>query len=375
MLTLISVTALAADLAEVRSQINQLEKELLQTRQSNVSAANQLKKIKKLINLQHKEIQLSKIRVQELEKNLIDLGSQKRDLIVRINTQKSSINQRLKELNKITQTENLDTSWLNNFDSLTQKSYYLSHSLSRDLSQINEMKKNVHAVLGLELKILEEKNKIDFYVQEVSSQIALLSVNEEVQKDIIQNHRKSRLETLAKIQEMKEDENHLEKALQSRAQQDLAETANDSLLNLKGRLTAPLAGNIISGFGKNFNSKTNLLQFQKGISIQAVSNSAVKAVAEGKVVFTGPLKNYGLIVIIEHSGRYFSLYGQLSQIQVSVGEALVSGKILGKTSNEPLYFEIRNKNIALNPVDWFSANAFIANNIQPNHSMGSALRR
>ncbi len=96
------------------------------------------------------------------------------------------------------------------------------------------------------------------------------------------------------------------------------------------------------------------MTFQKGIGIQAPQNQAVRSVAPGEVVFAGPLKNYGEVVIVEHPGKYFTLYGNLANATVKRGAKVSNATSLGRTSNESLYFEVREKNVAANPLTWLS---------------------
>ena len=55
----------------------------------------------------------------------------------------------------------------------------------------------------------------------------------------------------------------------------------------------------------------------------------VVAPAAGRVVFAGPYRGYGRIVIIEHAGGWTSLVTGLARTDVLVGETLVAGAPLG----------------------------------------------
>jgi len=358
------------DLRAIRGEISMLEKDLLQSRENHASASAQVKKIKRLVALQKKEIEFSKKRVQELGTSLVNLSARKQELVANIATQKSALKRKLRELNKLTENESLDASWIKSIDRDNQKAYFLSKTLQKDLVRVSKLKSDVAEALALELKIIDERNKVDYYVQELSGQISLLSSNEGVYKEIITTNRASRLEALEKMRSLKESEQALEKTLSQHT--EIAkpapvitppvsalskDTIEVSLAALKGKLPFPADGNVLSGFGKSFNSKTNLLTFQKGITIGVRPSSAVRAVAPGKVVFSGPLKNYGQIVILEHRGQYFSLYGQLGRATVASGATIQQGDTVGQSSGEPLYFEIRNRNVAVNPVQWLANGA------------------
>lgn len=345
------------DLSVVRSEINAIERDLLQGNESQASASGQLKKIRKLLALQQKEIQLSRAKVKELSESMQTLSTQKQALLSNIEKQKAGLKLKLRELDKLTQAEALDASWLTMLDVDNQKSYYLAKTLKKELAAVESLKKDVQAALALELKILEEKNKLDYYVQELHSQMSLLGANEQIQSEIFRTNRANRLEALRRMKSLKDSEREIESMISSFRE---PETVEVTLAGLKGKLPFPVEGQILSGFGKSFNPKTNLLTFQKGITLGAKPSSDVKAVSGGKVVFAGPLKNYGLVVILEHPGQYYTLYGQLGSVGVALGGKIGQGGVVGRTNGEPLYFEIRDKNVAINPVQWLSAGDAVA---------------
>lgn len=366
----------------IRSEINSLEKDLLASRESQSSASTQLKKIRKLLMLEQKEIGLSRKKINEMSESLGDLSKQKQSLQENIEKQKISLKVRLRELNRLTQSEALDAHWLSGIETENSKTYFLSKVLKKDLTSVDRLRQDVVEAQNLELRMIEEKNKLDYYVQELQSQMTMLGANEEVQKEIIRTNRSNRLDRLARMRSLRESEHEVELMIAGlrKEQKERAETRGGSsvsqslqtppatkkpilttpsvgLASVKGKLPLPVEGQVLSAFGKSYNSQTNLLTFQKGITFGSQPSSEVKAVSDGKVVFAGPLKNYGLITIVEHPGQYYTLYGQMGNVAVSEGAEVHQGDVLGKTANDPFYFEIRNKNVAINPLQWISTDS------------------
>jgi septal ring factor EnvC (AmiA/AmiB activator) len=65
----------------------------------------------------------------------------------------------------------------------------------------------------------------------------------------------------------------------------------------------------------------------------------------------------GNLVILNHGGNHFSLYGYLGAMSVSVGQAVQEGQPLGQVGPSPagppaLYFEMRIDGRAVDPVQW-----------------------
>ena len=67
---------------------------------------------------------------------------------------------------------------------------------------------------------------------------------------------------------------------------------------------------------------------------------------------------YGMIVILNHGDGYYTLYAHLSEIDVSVGQEVLSGAMIGKSGDTgslkgpELHFEVRKGGTSLDPQEW-----------------------
>jgi septal ring factor EnvC (AmiA/AmiB activator) len=122
----------------------------------------------------------------------------------------------------------------------------------------------------------------------------------------------------------------------------------------KGTLRLPVAGKVVSGFGRQFDPKSNLWVFKKGLEVMPARDGPVSAVYPGRVVFAGELFSYGNVVILDHGKNFYSLAARLSRIDLRVGDLVAEGDPIGQVvkSGETLYFEIRSGNVAVNPLKW-----------------------
>ena len=98
-----------------------------------------------------------------------------------------------------------------------------------------------------------------------------------------------------------------------------------------------------------------------GIDVLADEGTAVRAAGKGEVIFAGPgPEEYGLTVIIYHSGRWTTTYSYLSKISVKLGDKVKSGErigLVGQTglaSKPQLHFEIRRNKRALDPARYLT---------------------
>lgn len=132
-----------------------------------------------------------------------------------------------------------------------------------------------------------------------------------------------------------------------------------NILDKKGRLVLPVKGKILNKFGRQKDKQYGSFIVHNGINIKAKSGTPVRAVFNGKVLYTGELEGYGNLVIIGHGKDYHSLYGHLDRIDAKPNQVVQSGDIIGRSGDtgslvgETLYLEMRKKGKPIEPVRWF----------------------
>jgi septal ring factor EnvC (AmiA/AmiB activator) len=129
---------------------------------------------------------------------------------------------------------------------------------------------------------------------------------------------------------------------------------------LKGKLPYPAPGIIEVGFGKVVNPRFNTVTVQKGVDIRAPAGTPVKAVAGGTVAYSGWLRGYGNLLILDHGGGYHSLVAHLATVTPRVGDTVAAGDLVGEVGDTGslkgayLYFEIRRAGQAVDPAPWLA---------------------
>lgn len=127
--------------------------------------------------------------------------------------------------------------------------------------------------------------------------------------------------------------------------------------NNRGHLPWPVdVGNIDVHFGIETIPGTKLTRKSDGIEIALPQGSAVKSIADGEVSYAADIQGEWT-VFIRH-GKYFSVYGHLSSISVSRGQAVKAGSIVGRSGTNidgdgSLLLMINNeKSVPLDPEQW-----------------------
>jgi septal ring factor EnvC (AmiA/AmiB activator) len=133
----------------------------------------------------------------------------------------------------------------------------------------------------------------------------------------------------------------------------------------RGYLAWPAKGKIISRFGREEVPGLKTWIVREGIRIATEPSAPVVAAMGGKVIYAGPFRTYGNVVIIDHEKGFFTIYGLLSRIDAVKGQeipvqtqlglagddtqAVSSGK---RSAGSAVYFEIRKGDRAIDPVKW-----------------------
>jgi septal ring factor EnvC (AmiA/AmiB activator) len=94
-----------------------------------------------------------------------------------------------------------------------------------------------------------------------------------------------------------------------------------------GSYLLPVDGRLIAGMGEISDAGVHA----RGLTFEARSYSAVVAPAAGRIVYAGPFRGYGDIVIIDHGRGLTTLITNLGELAIKVGDAVQRGQALGRT--------------------------------------------
>ena len=112
----------------------------------------------------------------------------------------------------------------------------------------------------------------------------------------------------------------------------------------------PLEGPVISTFGQRRSG------WHGGVDIRAPVGTLVQAAAGGVVVTSGVEAAYGLVVKVEHTSGFVTVYAHNDVNLVEVGDRVDLGDVIalvgrtGRATTDHLHFEIRHEGRAYNPL-------------------------
>ena len=126
-----------------------------------------------------------------------------------------------------------------------------------------------------------------------------------------------------------------------------------NFLKMKGKLSWPLHGKIISKFGLMKNKELNTTTENIGIEIKSYKKSDILSVFDGVVTEISYVKGY--IVIILHGEGYRTVYWGMKEISVEENDYVQLGMPIGRLDKgEILQFQVWNKERKENPEKWLS---------------------
>ena len=358
------VTPLVDQLHVVRKKLLHTEKELLESVHLQKKAQAQVQKIKLLIELQKEESKLGKKRLQELSSTISELENRRFELNEKIRASQKKIRKFLMVMN-----ESLGSEISTQDEIMGPKRQVLARLVENGLKEITIFRVDLDDADELEERIQEEKQHLAYLMQDLNEQETLLEFNRQLQTDIFQKKHEQRLAQFESYRKLKETESQVEELIgQFNARKELEKveeaertalrsTQRGAFARLKGRLMFPVPnGQVVSGFGKVFDSKSGLHIFKKGIDITTGKEMPVMAVSDGKVAYSGELQGYGKVAIIDHGQQYYSLLANLGHLTKKNGDTVSTGDTIGRTDDlgTPVYFEIRARNVAVNPLQWLA---------------------
>jgi len=115
---------------------------------------------------------------------------------------------------------------------------------------------------------------------------------------------------------------------------------------------------ISSRFGRRHHPTLNRMKMHKGVDYAAKRGTPIKAAGDGRIVFRGRKGGYGRVIIIQHGGRYSTLYAHMSAFKkgLRVGSRVRQGQIIGfvgssgRATGPHLHYEFRVNGVHRNPL-------------------------
>ena len=379
------------DLKDVQNRLQALNRDLAKSEEKHGDAADQLKDTETRISVATKHLRELSDERKAVQTQLNELNSQARRLDAQAARQQAQLGRVLRSQASQGERDALQK-WLSGTDpnQSARDEYFLTRLSQAKANLIRELQG-----IAVEKRTLAQK------VAEHKAQILAIEKNEQGSREellALQKQRQLTLTSLAgkikaqrrEIGSLKRDELRLSKLIEglgknSPAPKKPSVGADDTpsvkpkpvsprskitdadpgkiagvFGQLRGKLRMPTIGQIKGRFGS---TREDGGTTWKGIFIRADEGTEVRAVAAGTVVFSEWMRGFGNLLVIDHDDDFFSVYGNNQTLLATVGRQVNAGVVVstvGSSGGIPeagLYFELRHKGLAFDPLKWISSGA------------------
>ena len=223
----------------------------------------------------------------------------------------------------------------------------------QDTQNILEVKEKKTATIGIKKSIIDLREKQKEYEDKIK-QLVIQAEQKARERDDICNEKKNLLtRTTANKNALMKMEKQLE--IQEAEVTRILESYKYGTAP-SGKFAWPVAARIISGYGNRYHPIFGYNRFHSGIDLAAPYGTLVKAADGGQVVQAGYFGGYGYSVMLYHGGGFATWYAHLSSINVSMGQFVQRGQVIGLvgstgwTTGPHLHFEVRINGAPQNPL-------------------------
>jgi septal ring factor EnvC (AmiA/AmiB activator) len=349
-------------LSEIKKSIKSRLIKIKKDKKKEESLQSKIKNIQQNIGSKEREIKKFEKGIASTNKEIDKLSSEIDMMADQMENRKLVVKEYLRALHKRQfESDMIFLISAADYQDFVKKSRYISLIADHNSKIIHSYKEDL-------ARVKEKKNSLENLQASLESKKATARVNKKKlqsekkkKKEIISTVRSRRIAHEKKIRELEESSKKLQ-SMVTRLQSKKMPGAivGDGFKSHKGVLPWPVDGRVLTKYGKH-KDQYDVLVNKSGINISVDKDENPRAVAGGRVVFTGNFEGYGNLLIIDHGNGYHSLYGNLSKTSIKEDSLLVEGMNIGSVSSSKqnktpvLYFEIRHKGRPVDPLKWLQS--------------------
>jgi septal ring factor EnvC (AmiA/AmiB activator) len=354
-------------LKKIEQQIKSVKDEINNLQKKESGYLETLHKIEKLLQDTEKELQAIE-RDLELAQKEIKQGE---DELIRekhiLKERTMVLENRLREIYKRRLTGYLEILFNSeSFSDFLTRFRYIKNILSLDAEMINDIRQQMKKIENNKINLENREEILSLLKKEVEKEKENIKFSIKAKKSIINKIDSQKEVHLKSLKELEQSSLEIKNIIERVYKQQEADSKKISQKEIptitlkpkKGILALPIQGKLISEYGRQKNTDFNTYTFNSGIDISASLGQVVRAAGSGEVIYTGNIKGYGQIIIIDHGGRTTTLYAHLSKILVEIGDKIKKSQIIGQVGDSGgvtsprLHFEVRVEGKPTDPMNW-----------------------
>lgn len=343
------------ELKQLQGQIKKTEQQLKQQQRQLEHAERSLQQADKALAEASLKVRQTSDRQQQLEREISRLQQQQDALQQQLAVQQDLLAAQLKSAYSLGQHD-YSRMLLNQQDTgkLERVLTYYQYFNNARLQQLAKISKTTEDLANVVASLANQQQQLNNELRALQEQQQQLTKARSSQQDSVKTLQSLLTKQGNQLTYLRQNENSLQNTINELRR--LAELSKDmsGLSDGKGTLPWPLKGQLMQRFGQNRQGGMSA----RGILIKGTIGANVLAIADGRVIYADWLKGYGWVTVLDHGAGFMSLYGHNQTLLKQPGERVAAGEAValvgtsGGQADASLYFEIREKGEAVNPLLW-----------------------
>ncbi len=347
------------NIGKLRREIDLHLEKIRESSKKEINLLDELKKIDEKFSQQKRKILVLQQRLADQEKLLVVKTEELKQAKTDRENMRKHLENRLSSFYTMGKTGFLNVTFsANNLPDLLLFEDSFMRLLAYDQSIIATYRETIRKLKqAQETHMLEQSLLVDFIKQNTEEKQKLAGIRQE--KQLLLNKIRTRKGLYQQaLEEMQKAEISLMATLTD-LKRRLSVKKKGFVLS-KGNLSLPVSGKIVVRFGEEQQDENNVVKRASGITIKTAKNEPVKAIFSGKILFSGYMRGFGNMVIIDHGLHHYSISSRMDSLTKKENDTVETAEIIGTTGDiatlfgKGFYLEIRNNSKPMDPMDWIN---------------------
>ena len=350
---------------KIQDQINSTKQKIIEKKKQEQIVTGQLEDLSQKITMTQQRVNIVNLHITRVKGNIDDLSSQIVITKRRIRVVQSYLKSRLVSIYKyggITEFNLLLSA--QGAEEAMATTHLLSKIATQDQKMINELQSQHNKLRDMQDNLRGQQKQLESQGKQLRTKTVELRSASDERNALLTRVRRDMAVFLAQQEELL----RASQEMQNKVKQLLAEKKRLNQAKHPGRkqtvyykggaLGWPLEGRgtINSTFGVRVHPVFKTKTKHTGVDIGAPKGTPVLAADTGEVLYTGWMRGYGQVVILDHGGDLTTVYAHLSSIECTEDAKVSKGQQIGRVGStgvatgNHLHFEVRVNGNAVDPM-------------------------
>lgn len=349
----------------IQKQISDNRRKLTATQKQEKNVTQQIERLSQKLTVTQQKVNVTTLNVRKVQNNISVLNKKIAETTKSIENVKALLKERFVSIYKYGSSAqfNLYMSSQGAQEAMST-SYLLGKIAEQDQFLINQLAAEKEELEKSQKELRAQKSRLENQVVSLDKESKELRSATSERNELLAKVRKDKALFIAEQKELLRASQELQATIKRllqekrRLAQERDPGKKETVYYRGGKLAWPLPidGKITSPFGTRVHPVFKTKTTHTGIDISAPKGTAINAADSGEILYTGWLRGYGQVVIIDHGANLTTVYAHMSKIEIAEGAKVRRGQLIGRVGStgvatgNHLHFETRVNGEAVNPM-------------------------